>query len=166
MAEFLKPIPWPSIAFTARRRMRISGYATALAEMRSGRKRKHWIWYVFPQLAGLGRSGTAQYYSIQDLNEACEYLRDPVLRARYEEITAAIAENLEAGVPVESLMGGPTDTLKLASSLTLFRAASSRLADEASRALASRCDAILRITAPHGYPACSLTTEQLSSAGR
>jgi uncharacterized protein (DUF1810 family) len=126
----------------------------------------HWIWYVFPQLAGLGRSGTAQYYSIQDLNEACEYLRDPVLRARYEEITAAIAENLEAGVPVESLMGGPTDTLKLASSLTLFRAASSRLADEASRALASRCDAILRITAPHGYPACSLTTEQLSSAGR
>ena len=51
--------------------------------MRSGGKRKHWIWYIFPQLAGLGRSGVAQYYGIQDLDEACEYLRDPVLRSRY-----------------------------------------------------------------------------------
>jgi uncharacterized protein (DUF1810 family) len=82
-----------------------SGDQAALAEMRSGRKRKHWIWYVFPQLAGLGRSGAAQYYAIQDLAEACEYLRDSLLRARYEEITAAVAEKLEAGVPVERLMG-------------------------------------------------------------
>ena len=143
-----------------------SGYSTALAEMRSGRKRSHWIWYVFPQLAGLGRSGTAQFFGIRDLDEACEYLRDPILRARYEEITTAVAEKLEAGVPVERLMGGPTDTLKLASSLTLFHAAASQLGDEASDALARRCDAILRITAPQGYPACSLTAKQLSSPGR
>ena len=108
-----------------------SGYSTALAEMRSGRKRSHWIWYVFPQLAGLGRSGTAQFFGIRDLDDACEYLRDPVLRARYEEISTAVAEKLEAGVPVERLMGGPTDTLKLASSLTLFHAAASQLGDEA-----------------------------------
>ena len=132
--------------------------------MRSGRKRKHWIWYVFPQLAGLGRSGVAQYYGIRDLEEACEYLRDPVLRSRYEEVTAAVAEQLEAGVPVERLMGGSIDALKLASSLTLFSAAASLLADEASSALARRCEAILRITTPQGYPACSFTTEQLSRA--
>ena len=143
-----------------------SGYATALAEMRSGRKRSHWIWYVFPQLVGLGRSGTAQFFGIRDLDEACDYLRDPILRARYEEITTAVAEKLEAGVPVERLMGGPTDALKLASSLTLFHAAASQLGDEASDALARRCDAILRITALQGYPACSLTAKQLSSSGR
>ena len=141
-----------------------SGFEAALAEMRSGRKRKHWIWYVFPQLAGLGRSGVAQYYGIRDLEEACEYLRDPVLRSRYEEVTAAVAEQLEAGVPVERLMGGSIDALKLASSLTLFSAAASLLADEASSALARRCEAILRITTPQGYPACSFTTEQLSRA--
>jgi uncharacterized protein (DUF1810 family) len=67
---------------------------------------------------------------------------------------------------VERLMGGPTDTLKLASSLTLIHAAASQLGDEASDALARRCDAILRITALQGYPACSLTTKQLSSSGR
>lgn len=136
-----------------------SGYEAALAEVRSGRKGNHWIWYVFPQLAGLGRSGVAQYYGIQDLDEACEYLRDPVLRARYEQITAAVADQLEAGVPVERLMGGSIDALKLASSLTLFSAAASRLADES---LASRCDAILQITTPQGYPACRFTMEQLA----
>jgi uncharacterized protein (DUF1810 family) len=139
-----------------------SGYETALAEMRAGRKRRHWIWYIFPQLAGLGRSGVAQYYGIQDLEEACDYLRDPILRARYEKITAAVAEQLEAGVPLERLMGGSIDALKLASSLTLFSAAASRLADQASSALAGRCDAILQTTASQGYPACSFTTEQLS----
>jgi len=141
-----------------------SGFEAALAEMRSGRKRKHWIWYIFPQLAGLGRSGIAQHYGIQDFEEACEYLRDPVLRARYEEITAAVAEKLEAGVPLERLMGGSIDALKLASSLTLFSAAASRIADEASSALARRCDAILRISTSQGYPACSFTIEQLSRA--
>jgi uncharacterized protein (DUF1810 family) len=142
-----------------------SGFEAALGEMRSGRKRKHWIWYIFPQLAGLGRSGVAQYYGIEDLEEACEYLRDPVLRSRYEEITAAVAEQLEAGVPLERLMGGSIDALKLASSLTLFSAAASRIADEGSSVLARRCDAILRITTPQGYPACSFTAEQLSRAG-
>ena len=139
-----------------------SGYKAALAEMRSGRKRKHWIWYIFPQLAGLGRSGVARYYGVRDLQEACEYLRDPVLRARYDEITVAVVEQLEAGVPLERLMGGSIDALKLASSATLFSAAASRLADDA---LARRCDAILRITTVQGYPTCSFTVEQLADTG-
>ena len=56
-----------------------AGYDTALAEIRRGRKTSHWIWYIFPQLAGLGRSSTARAYAIRDLAEACEYLRDPLL---------------------------------------------------------------------------------------
>lgn len=111
-----------------------SGYEIQPTRMRLSRKRKNWIWYIFLQLAGLGRSGVAQYYDIQDLDEACEYLQDSVLRARYEDITAAAAEQLGAGVPVECLMGGSIDALKLASSLTLFSAAASRLADESSPA--------------------------------
>jgi|SoimicMinimDraft_9_1059737.scaffolds.fasta_scaffold31838_1 uncharacterized protein (DUF1810 family) len=140
-----------------------SGYPTALAEIRSGRKRSHWIWYILPQLAGLGRSGASQFYAIQNLDEAREYLRDSVLRARYEEITAAILEKLGVGVPLERLMGGSTDALKLVSSLTLFRTAASQLADEASAALARRCDDILRITALQDYPTCSFTTERLKT---
>jgi uncharacterized protein (DUF1810 family) len=124
---------------------------------------RHWIWYVFPQLVGLGRSGTAQFYAIRNLDEACEYLHDSTLRAHYKEITAAVMEKLEQGITVESLMGGPTDALKLASSLTLFRAAASKLTDEASAALARLCDAVLRITATQGYPPCKPTLEQLRS---
>jgi uncharacterized protein (DUF1810 family) len=84
------------------------------------------------------------------------------LRARYEEITAAVAEKLEAGVPIERLMGGSIDALKLASSLTLFSAAASQLGDQASSALARRCDAILRIITPQGSPPCQFTLEQLA----
>ena len=118
----------------------------------------------FPSWLGSVVRESLRSYGIEDLEEACEYLREPVLRARYEEITAAVAEQLEAGVPLERLMGGSIDALKLASSLTLFSAAASRIADEASSALARRCDAILRITTAQGYPACSFTMEQLSRA--
>src|SRR2546421_11547761 len=104
-----------------------AGYDTALAEIRRGRKINHWIWYVFPQIEGLGRSSTARAYALRDLGEACAYLRDPILRARYEEIVAAVSEQLTRGIRVEDLMAGRTDALKLVSSLTLFRAAAEPL---------------------------------------
>ena len=99
-----------------------AGYDTALAEIRAGGKRSHWIWYIFPQIEGLGRSSTARAYAIEDLAEACAYLRDPILRARYEEIVAAVSEQLVRGIKVEDLMGSQIDALKLVSSLTLFGA--------------------------------------------
>ena len=71
-----------------------SGYTAALGEMRAGRKSSHWIWYIFPQLAGLGRSSTARAYALRDFAEACDYLRDPLLRARYDEIAGAVAEQI------------------------------------------------------------------------
>ena len=92
-------------------------YETALAEIRAGRKRSHWIWYIFPQIQGLGYSSTAQYYAIEDLNEAKAYLDDPVLRERLLEISNALLalDSCDAS----EVMGYPDD-LKLRSSMTLF----------------------------------------------
>ena len=94
-----------------------SSYNTALAEIRSGRKRSHWIWYIFPQIQGLGFSSTAQYYAIENLEEAKAYLADPVLRERLLEISNALLA-LDSCDPSE-VMGYPDD-LKLRSSMTLF----------------------------------------------
>lgn len=145
-----------------------AGYGTALAEMRAGRKSSHWIWYIFPQIDGLGRSSTAREYALRDLNEACDYLRDPLLRSRYEEIAGAVAEHIARGAPIEHLMGGSTDAYKLVSSLTLFRAAALRLAENEEgaefKALAQTCDAILQRTAMQGYPPCAFTLERCTAA--
>ncbi len=95
-------------------------YDQALREIRSGRKRSHWMWYIFPQIRGLGFSSTAQYYAIRDLNEAKEYLAHPVLGARLKEISSALLE-LD-GLSASEIFGYPDD-LKLRSSMTLFRLA-------------------------------------------
>jgi uncharacterized protein (DUF1810 family) len=136
-----------------------AGYDTALAEIRAGGKRSHWIWYIFPQIDGLGHSSTARAYAIQDLGEACAYLRDPILRARYEEIVAAVSNQLVRGIRLEDLMGGRTDALKLVSSLTLFRAAAEQLAreDPAFASLAERLATSLGQTGGQGYPPCDFT---------
>ena len=136
-----------------------AGFDTALAEIRRGRKTSHWIWYIFPQIEGLGRSSTARTYAIRDLAEACDYLRDPLLRARYEEIASAVSEQLARGVSLEHLMGSRTDALKLVSSLTLFRAATQSLAgdDPSFESLAKLCDSILAKTSAQGCPPCAQT---------
>jgi len=92
-------------------------YKRALSEIRSGHKRSHWIWYIFPQITGLGFSSTAQYYAIKDRQEAEEYLKNDLLRDRLVEISAALLqlESNDAG----EVMGYPDD-LKLRSSMTLF----------------------------------------------
>ena len=142
---------------------RSAGYDTALTEIRQGRKTSHWIWYIFPQLDGLGRSSTARAYALRDLAQACAYLRDPLLRTRYEEIAGAISEQLARGRPLEGLMGGNTDALKLVSSLTLFRAAAQTLASEEPTfdSLAQRCDFVLSQTAAQGYATCGQTLAQV-----
>ncbi|MCI6231551.1 MAG: DUF1810 domain-containing protein [Selenomonas sp.] len=92
-------------------------YGVALREIRAGRKQTHWIWYIFPQLKGLGRSSTSEYYGIRDLDEAREYLAEPVLRMRLLEISEALL-TLPSN-DAEDVMGFP-DNLKLHSSMTLF----------------------------------------------
>ena len=92
-------------------------YDTVLAELRSGTKRSHWIWFVFPQLRGLGRSATAQRYGISSLDEARAYLAHPVLGPRLRKCTGLVAAI--DGRSVEEIFGWP-DNLKVRSSMTLF----------------------------------------------
>ena len=95
-------------------------YDDALREIRGGRKRSHWIWYIFPQLDGLGYSPTAQYYGIRDLEQAKDYRAHPVLGPRLVEISEALLA-LPSSDP-GAVMGYPDD-LKLCSSMTLFELA-------------------------------------------
>lgn len=94
-------------------------YQTALAEVRAGYKCSHWMWYIFPQLKGLGFSSTAQFYGINGKEEAKAYLEHPVLGARLREITSVLL-TLEGKSAVEIF--GHTDAMKLRSSMTLFNA--------------------------------------------
>ena len=92
-------------------------YAWALREMQRGRKQTHWMWFIFPQLKGLGDSYNSQYYGIADIDEARAYLAHPVLGTRLRELCAVIL-SLEGNDP-RALMGSPDDK-KLRSSMTLF----------------------------------------------
>jgi uncharacterized protein (DUF1810 family) len=92
-------------------------YASVVAELRDGRKRSHWMWFVFPQIAGLGRSATAQHYAIGSLEEARAYLAHPVLGARLREC-ASLALAVQ-GRTAHQLFGDPDD-MKFRSSMTLF----------------------------------------------
>lgn len=92
-------------------------YAAVLAELRAARKGTHWMWFIFPQLAGLGRSAMAQRYAIASLDEARAYLAHPVLGARLRECAALVAA--AQGSSAHQIFGAPDD-MKLHSSLTLF----------------------------------------------
>jgi uncharacterized protein (DUF1810 family) len=91
-----------------------------LAELRAGRKRSHWMWFVFPQVAGLGRSETARYYAIGSLDEARAYLEHPVLGPRLQESVRALL-SVRGRSAAEIL--GSIDAMKLRSSMTLFHRA-------------------------------------------
>jgi len=91
---------------------------TALAELHAGFKQSHWMWFVFPQLAGLGRSPTAQFYGIASIDEAMAYLSHPLLGRRLRECVEAVGAWAGERRPEEIL--GPIDAVKLRSCLTLF----------------------------------------------
>lgn len=92
-------------------------YANALSEIKSGMKRSHWMWYIFPQLKELGRSSTAKYYGIENIEEAKQYITHPVLGARLREISEELLK-LKTNDPY--MVMGNIDGLKLCSSMTLF----------------------------------------------
>jgi uncharacterized protein (DUF1810 family) len=92
-------------------------YASAVAELRAGRKVGHWMWFVFPQVAGLGASPTSRRYAISSLEEARRYLAHPILGPRIEECAGILAA-LRGGSAQQIF--GSTDALKLRSSMTLF----------------------------------------------
>jgi uncharacterized protein (DUF1810 family) len=94
-----------------------SAYQQVLAELRAGQKRSHWMWFIFPQIAGLGHSATAEYYAISSLGEAAAYLDHPVLGARLRECTRLV--NAVEGRSAAEIFGWPDD-LKFCSCMTLF----------------------------------------------
>jgi uncharacterized protein (DUF1810 family) len=96
-------------------------YDGVIAELLRGRKTSHWMWFVFPQLAGLGRSETSRYYAIASLDEAQAYLAHPVLGARLRECVNALLA-VPAGRSAEDIFGS-VDAVKLRSSMTLFHRA-------------------------------------------
>ena len=97
-----------------------SSYPIALNEIKNGKKRSHWIWYIFPQLAELGRSYTAKYYGIKDIDEAKQYLENDILRERLIEISEALLSVNDTAVNIL----GHIDALKVKSCMTLFHMAS------------------------------------------
>ena len=101
-----------------------SDYQRALSEIKNGKKVSHWMWYIFPQIKGLGRSSMSEYYGIQDFNEAKAYLADPILGKHLIEICEALL-SLDTNDATE-VMGRPDDR-KLKSSMTLFDAATESL---------------------------------------
>ncbi len=92
-------------------------YQIAMQEIKSGQKRSCWMWFIFPQIAGLGYSETARYYAIKDLDEAKEYMEDDTLSSNLVEISQALL-NVDSN-DAAAVMGWP-DNLKLKSSMTLF----------------------------------------------
>ena len=113
-----KPTPKPRLDHSlerfvvAQERM----YPRALEEVRNGKKLTHWIWYIFPQLKGLGHSNKSLYYGLDGIDEARAYLTHPVLGARLREITTAV---LQSDKTADEIFGG-IDTIKLRSCMTLF----------------------------------------------
>lgn len=146
------------------------GFAEALAELRAAAKTGHWIWYVFPQLRGLGRSSMAERYGLDGLEEAAAYLDDPVLARRLAAATAAVRAHVaepDYHARLDAVMGSEIDALKLVSCLTLFshvaRAAQARRPRPELAALTDDAEAILAAAAAQGYPRCAFTEAQLES---
>ena len=95
-----------------------SYYADALREIKQGYKQSHWIWFIFPQMRGLGRSPMAENYGIKSIEEARAYLEDPILKKRLIEISSALLKHKGKSTAYEIL--GTIDAIKVRSSMTLF----------------------------------------------
>ena len=139
-----------------------AGFESALEELRTGGKRGHWIWYVFPQIEGLGTSAAARTFALDGEEEAVEFLREQELRSRLLTIAQAVAEELTTGrAKLQTLMGSDIDARKVVSSLTLFGDVARKLHEaeglEAYRAIAKVADEVLAVAASQGYPPCSFT---------
>lgn len=144
------------------------GFDTALRELQAGRKRSHWIWYILPQLDGLGQSSMARRYGLRGIDEAVAFLKHPVLRARLLAVVEAIAGQLVQTRPprLDTLMGSAIDARKLVSSMTVFEAVAERLAaahpeQPEYRILATHARQVLNEARRQDLPPCAFTIDCL-----
>ena len=148
-----------------------AGYAAALAELEPGRKTGHWIWYVFPQLAGLSRSDCGQRFAIAGYQEAMAYLADPVLGPRLSGALQAVMRQIETPhgrVLLVGLMGGKLDAQKLVSSCTLFGYSAQLMLRDKDKVVAERalevatlCREIQEVAEKQGLPPDLVTLDAM-----
>ena len=137
----------------------------ALSEINGGRKRSHWMWFIFPQIAGLGSSPTAAAYAIRSRAEADAFLHDPTLGPAYRQLVDAVGHQVvDRGVTVRQLFGQPDDQ-KLVSSLTLFAGVAADLGDDWAPTVA-QANEILDRAAEQGLPRCAATQRFLAANAR
>lgn len=135
----------------------------ALAEIQSGRKCTHWMWFIFPQIVSLGRSPTAIEYGITSREEADAYLRHPILGRDYTAIVEAVRQQVVSrAVGLTALMGRPDD-FKLVSSVTLFRAIAQCSGDAQLEQFTDQCDDVIEQAELQGFPRCVATTDFLAA---
>jgi uncharacterized protein (DUF1810 family) len=144
------------------------GFPDALRELRAGRKTSHWVWYIFPQLRGLGSSPMAVAYGLAGPEEGVAYLEDRVLTARLVDAASAVCAHVGPSqvspARLDVVMGSHIDAQKLVSSMTLFAHLARRLHVEGRPdlgALAKHAEAILEAAAAQGYARCSFTEKAL-----
>jgi uncharacterized protein (DUF1810 family) len=150
---------------------RDAGFACALSELEAGRKASHWIWYIFPQLAGLGGSPMSVRYGLNGPEETAAYLADEVLTDRLvaaaSVVRAHVASPGRHPAPLDQVMGSRIDATKLVSCMTLFAGVARRLRSTKATplldALVGLADAILAAADLQGYPRCTFTEAQLAS---
>lgn len=145
-----------------------SGFQSALSEIQAGGKRSHWIWYVFPQLSGLGHSVASRTYGLDGVAEAEQYYRDPLLRSRLMAIASAVAQQIASKrVTLLDLMGSQIDVAKLVSSMTLFEHVARRLRDaeglDAEGSFAATAKTILDRAEAEGFLPCQFTLNSLAN---
>jgi uncharacterized protein (DUF1810 family) len=146
-----------------------SGFETALAEIQRGHKEGHWIWYIFPQLRGLGRSAMSETFGIDGESEAIAYLRDPELSARLITMTSALLAQRSRRTTLSAVMGSSLDAAKVISSMTLFSLVARTLRHEQScrecDQLVRDADTILAWGAEEGLGPCEYTRSNVAVRG-
>jgi uncharacterized protein (DUF1810 family) len=159
---------WALDRFHRAQESKDDGFGQAVEELRRGRKTSHWVWYIFPQLRGLGASAMAVRYGLDGPDEGIAYLNDPVLADRLLQAASAVRTHVARGAAparLEDVMGSRIDAQKLVSSLTLFVHLARRLQTTERpdlALLAEEATAVLAIAAAQGYPACAFTERALS----
>ncbi|HEX3087769.1 MAG TPA: DUF1810 family protein [Ilumatobacteraceae bacterium] len=139
-----------------------NSFERALSEIEAGAKGSHWMWYVFPQIVGLGQTTTSLQYAIDSVEEAQAFLAHPVLGERYLQIVHAVWNQVvQRGVTVHDLFGSPDD-IKLVSSLTLFSGAARQLESDDFALFVHEADEILQAAYAQGLGRCTTTEELLA----
>jgi uncharacterized protein (DUF1810 family) len=151
--------------FYAAQRDPHSGYSRALRELQSGQKTSHWIWYIFPQIRGLGSSAMAKKYALADRKEAVSYVLDDYLRGNYLAALCAVRHHLKRGIRLERLLGSELDAQKFVSSITLFSEATEIASAHHPELVPGLRQALVEtriLLRSQGYEECQRTLQHMS----